>query len=227
MELTTTELAKYIDLTLLKPDATPAQIEDLCEQAIDLGTFAVCVNPCHVQLASIMLHGSKVLPITVIGFPLGSNMTEVKVFEAETAICFGAREIDLVMNVGYFLSDAAHVKYAAYEIGRIVLACGDIPVKVILETALLSGQQIRDACLIAEMAGARFVKTSTGFCGPTQYSPTGGATLAAIDTMKATVGGRLGIKASGGIHNRANALAMIAAGATRIGASNARAILAK
>lgn len=215
------QLAKFIDLTLLKPEASPAQIDALCAQALELGVYAVCVNPVHVARVANVLRGSGVPPISVVGFPLGANISHIKAVEATLAISHGAREIDMVVDIGALRTDDE--EKVTRDIREVASACRSysVPLKVILETSVLNTGQIMMGCRAAENAGAQFVKTSTGF------HPTGGATIAAIQIMHNTVGGRLGIKASGGIRDRATALAMIAAGATRIGASDARAILAE
>jgi len=206
------KLAGMIDHTLLKPDATPDQVRKLCAEAVEYGFYAVCVNPVHVEVAARSLQGSAVRVCSVIGFPLGANTTEIKVREAERAIADGAREVDMVLNVGAIKAgafdaaeqDIAAVVKAAHARGAIC--------KVILETGLLSDEEKVEACRRAVSAGADFVKTSTGF-GP------GGATVADIALMRRTVGPRVGVKASGGIRTYEVAREMVAAGATRIGAS--------
>jgi deoxyribose-phosphate aldolase len=216
----TAALSKMIDLTLLKPEATPVEIAGLCTEAKRLGCAAVCVQPKHVERVAQYLTGSSVLPITVVGFPHGMNEPAIKGTEAGLAIMRGAKEIDMVIDVGALKwnDDEAVLK----DIRAVTEVCRpmNVPVKVILETAALTSEEITRACRLAEEAGAQYVKTSTGFHAK------GGATVEVIALMHAAVGGRLGIKASGGIRDRATALAMIAAGATRIGASNATAILA-
>jgi deoxyribose-phosphate aldolase len=218
--MTNDQLAKYIDLTLLKPDATPVEIAELCSEAKRLGCYAVCVNPVHVERVAGHLAGSPVLPITVVGFPLGASVPAIKGTEAGVAIMHGAKEIDMVLNIGALKWNDDEAVVA--DIKMVVMVCRPlkVPVKVIIESAMLTTEEIARACLLSEEAGAQYVKTSTGFHAK------GGATVAAIETMHRAVGGRLGIKASGGIRDRATALAMITAGATRIGASSGRAILA-
>lgn len=214
------ELARYIDLTLLKPGTTSAQIYKLCEQAHAYGTYGACVNSAQVSRVRTALAGSSVKTVSVVGFPLGANASAAKAYEAYYAVVYGrAEEIDMVMNLDAFNSG----DYSAVhrDIEQVVKACGSVPVKVIIESAALSIGEIVRACLMAEEAGAKFVKTSTGF------HPAGGATVEAVGLMHRTVGGRLGIKASGKVDSRAFALALIEAGATRIGAGvdNAHAIL--
>jgi deoxyribose-phosphate aldolase len=205
------EIASFIDHTLLKPDAIEADIKRLCEEALTYGFASVCVNPCWVPLAHRLLYGTQVKVGTVIGFPLGANTSEVKAFEARTAISAGAQEIDMVINVGA-LRDG---KYEAVkrDIDLVVKASGPLAkLKVILETAYLSDEEKIKGCVLAMEAGADFVKTSTGF-GPE------GATARDVALMKRVVDGFLGIKAAGGIHSYEQAIEMIEAGATRIGAS--------
>lgn len=205
-------LAALIDHTLLKPEATAADIRKLCAEARQYGFASVCVNPYWTPLAVEELDGSTVPVCTVVGFPLGANATEVKVAETVVAIRAGAQEIDMVLNIGELRggthaaveADIRAVVQAATERGAIV--------KVILETALLNDQQKIAACRMAQDAGARFVKTSTGF-GP------GGATVEDVALMRRIVGPDMGVKASGGIRTLEDCRRMIAAGATRIGAS--------
>lgn len=208
--MTGKEIAKMIDHTLLKP-ATEEQISTLCEEAAQHGFASVCVNPCHVKLAAEKLHGTSVKVCTVIGFPLGENTTAVKVFETVEAIKNGATEIDMVMNQSWAKSMAWDK--VEKEIAEIKAACGDLVLKVILETCNLTDEQIVAASLASAKAGANFVKTSTGF-------GKGGATTHAVKLMHDTVAPMgLKVKASGGVHNFAEALAMVEAGAERIGAS--------
>ena len=210
------ELAKSIDHTLLKPDASSKQIEKLCSEAKQYGFASVCVNPCWVPLCSEMLKGSQVKVCTVIGFPLGSTSTESKAAEAEIAVRQGADELDMVINVGRLLEgdDAFVLK----DIQAVVHAAQGRAVKVIIEICYLNDAKIIRACQLSKEAGAEFVKTSTGF-------GTGGATEDAVKLMRNTVGPGMGIKAAGGIRNRQDALKMINAGATRIGASAGIAIV--
>ncbi len=207
-------LAAMIDHTLLKPEATADEVIALCEEATDLGVLAVCVSPSHLPITTFLGPGIGIA--TVIGFPSGAHQPAVKAHEAEVAIDAGATELDMVVNLG--LVKAGAWRAVGEEIDA-VRAATPVTLKVILETAALSLDEIAEACRVAEGAGADYVKTSTGF------HPTGGATVEAVALMAATVGGRLGIKASGGIRDAATALAMVAAGATRLGCSASRAIL--
>jgi deoxyribose-phosphate aldolase len=212
-------LARTIDHTLLKQEATPEQIIILCQEALENHFASVCINPLYVPLAAAHLHGSDVAVCTVIGFPLGATFTAVKVFEAETAISQGASEIDMVIAIGLL---KARERNRVYEdIAAVATAChirGAI-LKVILETALLTDEEKVLACEICKEAKADYVKTSTGFAK-------GGATLADIALMRKTVGPDMGIKAAGGIRDYETAIAMIDSGATRIGASSSLAIIA-
>jgi deoxyribose-phosphate aldolase len=198
-------IASIIDHTLLRPDATAAEICTVCEEAREHGFASVCVNPYWVKLAAPLY---KVC--TVIGFPLGANVTEIKVGETEAAIRAGAQEIDMVQNVGELRG--GNFEAVRNDIRAVVAAARGRIVKVILETALLDDDQKAKACELAKAAGASFVKTSTGF-GP------GGATIHDVVLMRKTVGPEMGVKASGGIRSLEDVRAMIAAGATRIGAS--------
>lgn len=210
------EIAKMIDHTLLKPEATVEQIKTLCEEARQYGFASVCVNPVHVALAYELLKDSQVKVCTVIGFPLGANTTAVKTFEASEAIKEGAEEVDMVINVGK-LKDK-NLEYVKNDIKAVVDAAkGKALTKVILETCLLSDDEKVTACKLAKEAGADFVKTSTGFnkCG---------ATAEDIKLMRETVGSEMGVKASGGVRSSADAIKMINAGASRIGASASIAI---
>lgn len=205
------DLAKYIDHTVLAADTTPQAIEKLCGEARDYGFKAVCVNPLFVTPAVAHLQGSSVLVATVVGFPLGANTTSIKVRETEEAIAQGATEIDMVMAVG--LLKANEEKAVEQDIAAVVRASGKHAVKVILETCWLTPEEIARACKLAVQAGAAFVKTSTGFGSR-------GASLDDVRIMREAVAGRCEIKASGGIRTREQALAMIEAGATRIGTSS-------
>lgn len=206
------EIARMIDHTLLKPDATQDQIAQLCYEARKYGFAAVCVNPTWVKLCSQLLKGSPVRVCTVVGFPLGATPTEVKAYEAQQAIDDGATEVDMVINIGALKSkDYALVERDIATVARICHAGGAI-LKVILETALLTDEEKVIACQLAKAAGADFAKTSTGF-GP------GGATVHDVELMRQVVGAEMGVKAAGGIRSYQDAQAMIAAGATRIGAS--------
>ena len=204
--------ASLIDHTLLKPEASESDIKKLCNEAIQFGFASVCVNPSWVKKASEFLRGSNVPVCTVIGFPLGATLPDVKAYEARRAIFNGAREVDMVINIGALKSgddcavedDIRHVREAAHENGVLL--------KVIIETALLTDEEKVRACLASKNAGADFVKTSTGFAK-------GGATSADVNLMRRTVGSALGVKASGGVKGIEDARAMFEAGATRIGAS--------
>ncbi|MCD4691005.1 deoxyribose-phosphate aldolase [bacterium] len=205
------ELAGMIDHTMLKPDATTEQVAQLCEEAKRCQFASVCINPCHVSLCAQLLRLTNVKVCTVIGFPLGATLPEVKAFEAERAMASGAQEIDMVANIGAIKSKDFDL--VERDIKGVVTACRSIAVlKVIIETALLSDEEKVRVCQIAKTAGADFVKTSTGFS-------TGGATTADVALMRATVGSDMGVKASGGIRDLETATEMLEAGATRIGAS--------
>lgn len=208
----TNNIAALIDHTLLKQDATKNQIEKLCGEAKQHVFASVCVNPTWVSLSASLLKDSPVKVCTVIGFPLGASTTEVKAFETTNAIENGADEIDMVLNVGA-LKDG-DFEYVQKDIQAVVEAAkGKAIVKVILETCLLTNEQIAKASELSKLAGADFVKTSTGFS-------TGGATVEAVKLMRETVGPELGVKASGGVRSLADLEAMVEAGATRIGASS-------
>ncbi len=205
-------VAAMIDHTLLKPDATQDQIAQLCYEARKYGFAAVCVNPSYVKLCSQLLQGTPVHVCTVVGFPLGATPPEVKVYEAQEAIDDGATEVDMVINIGALKSkDYALVERDIATVARTCHAGGAI-LKVIIEAALLTDEEKVIACQLAKAAGADYVKTSTGF-GP------GGATTHDVELMRRAVGPELGIKAAGGIKSYLDAKAMVAAGATRIGAS--------
>ncbi len=209
---TARDWASLIDHTLLKPEASEADIRKLCEEAAQFGFASVCVNPGWVKKASEFLKGSGVPVCTVIGFPLGATLSDVKAYEARRAIFNGAREVDMVINIGALKSgdvcavedDIRAVAEAAHENGVLC--------KVIIETALLTDDEKIRACIASKNAGADFVKTSTGFSK-------GGATVEDIALMRRTVGSSLGVKASGGVKGIDDARAMFEAGATRIGAS--------
>lgn len=205
-------IGRMIDHTLLKPDATPAEIAQLCHEARSYHFASVCVNPAFVKLCAELLKGSDVKVCTVIGFPLGATPPEVKAYETQQALKDGATEIDMVLNIGALR--AADYKAVLEDIGAVVRTAhaANAICKVILETSKLTDEQKVAACQIAKVAGADFVKTSTGFGG-------GGATVADIALMRHVVGREMGVKASGGVRNYQDAQAMIAAGATRIGAS--------
>ena len=214
---TRSRLAACIDHTLLKPNATDDQIRSLCREARECRFAAACVNPAAVPLATECLAGSAVKPCAVIGFPLGANATRIKAAEAALAVEQGAAEVDMVISVGTLKSGRG--TDVESDIRAVVAAAGGALVKVILETCFLSDEEKRTACRLAVNAGAHFVKTSTGF-------GSGGATVEDVRLMRAAVGPTLGVKASGGIRTLADALAMLDAGATRIGTSSGPAILA-
>lgn len=204
-------LAGYIDHTLLRAQAVPADIDALCAEAVRYGFAAVCVNPLYVERATSHLKASGVKVASVVGFPLGASRTVAKVYEAEKAIGEGAGEIDMVMPIGLFLG--GEERSVARDIARVVRAAGHIPVKVIIETCYLTPHQIGEASKLACEEGAAFIKTSTGF-------GTRGASVEDIVLIKKAVGDRCLIKASGGIRTREGALALIKAGASRIGTSS-------
>ena len=204
------DIAKYIDYTLLKATATPADIEKLCKEALEYGFYSVCVNSGYVPLAAEQLKGSKVNVCTVVGFPLGAMSTQAKLYETSVALTQGAQEIDMVLNVGLFLS--GNVAKVLEEIALLKQETGDRVLKVIIETCYLNDDQKRLASQVCVDAGADFVKTSTGF-------GTGGATLADVELIREVVGDRAKIKASGGIRDKQTALQYISLGVDRIGAS--------
>ncbi|MDX1418112.1 MAG: deoxyribose-phosphate aldolase [Candidatus Promineifilaceae bacterium] len=205
-------IAKMIDHTLLKPDASQDQIAQLCYEARTYHFASVCVNPAHAKLAAQLLKGSDVDVCTVVGFPLGATPAAVKAYETQQAIRDGATEIDMVINVGALKSRDYQALYE--DIGTVVRTAhaGNAIVKVIIEAALLSDEEKVIACQLSKAAGADFVKTSTGF-GP------GGATVADVALMRRVVGADIGVKAAGGVRSYSDAQEMIDAGATRIGAS--------
>lgn len=203
-------IASYIDHTMLAPQATVSQIRKLCEEAVKYHFASVCVNSCHVALCAELLKGTGVNVCTVVGFPLGAMSTKTKAFEAECAVADGAVEIDMVINVGALKDE--NWTFVEDDIRAVKKACGGKLLKVILETCLLTDDEIVRACQLSEAAGADYVKTSTGFSK-------GGATAEAVSLMRKTVGDRLGVKASGGIRDRESALKMIEAGASRLGCS--------
>ena len=209
-----TELARLVDHTLLSPTATAADVEALAAEAADLGTYSICVSPSMLPLP----FSPRVKVATVVGFPSGKHTPETKAFEAAEAVRNGADEVDMVIDIGALKSgDATHTEDEIRAVRDAVPAPGIL--KVIIESAALTDDEIVAACTGAEAAGADFVKTSTGF------HPSGGASVHAVELMAATVGGRLGVKASGGIRDWDAATAMIAAGATRLGLSGTRAVL--
>lgn len=211
-----TNVAAYIDHTLLAPTASREQIGRLCQEALEYRFASVCVNPGHVRLAARLLAGSPVKTCTVIGFPLGATTTLSKVMEARDAVANGAQELDMVINVGALMERDYTRVYS--DIRAVRDAAPGLVLKVILETGYLSKEQIVQGCILVKMAGADFVKTCTGF-GP------GKAELEDITLMREVVGPDFGVKASGGIRDRKTAMAMIKAGANRIGASAGVAIV--
>ena len=210
------EMSSYIDHTLLKPEATREDIIRLCREAVKYKFYSVCINPSHVLTAARELQNTGVKVCAVIGFPLGATTTAVKAFEAAEAVGNGAAEIDMVIHVGALKSD--DVDYVRNDIAAVVRAAKGRPVKVIIETGLLTEEEKVQACRLAEQAGAAYVKTATGF-GP------GGATIADIQLMRETIGPEVGIKASGGVRTAETARMMIEAGATRIGTSSGPALV--
>ncbi len=207
-----TDLAKFIDHTLLKPEATKQQIEVLCGEAKKYGFASVCVSPCYVSLCARLLKDTRVKVCTVISFPLGAATTATKVFEAEQAVKDGAQELDMVINVG-MLKSGEH-EYVENDIFTVVSRAKRLGAltKVILEAALLTDEEKIKGCLLSKRAGADFVKTSTGFSK-------GGATVGDVTLMRRVVGSAMGVKAAGGVRSREDALSMVASGADRIGAS--------
>jgi len=208
--LTAAEIAQYIDHTVLKPEAAGAAFDQLCQEALTYNFKSVCVNSSRVAYVADKLQGSEVAVCSVVGFPLGAMDSKAKAFEAGRAIEGGATELDMVINVGALKS--GDLKTVESDIKAVRLAApGKIVLKVIIETCLLTDDEKVQACEIAKAAGADFVKTSTGFSS-------GGATIEDVALMRKVVGPEMGVKASGGIKNYAGALAMIEAGANRIGA---------
>ena len=203
-------IASMIDHTLLKPEATPAQVEKLCAEAAEYHFASVCVNPVYIPLAARLLDGTGVKVCCVVGFPLGAIAPEQKAAEAASCAAMGAEELDMVIHVG--AAKAGDWALVQRDIAGVVKAAAGRTVKVIIETCLLTDEEKVKACEAAKAAGADFVKTSTGFS-------TGGATTHDIALMRNTVGPEMGVKASGGIRDYATAMAMIEAGANRIGAS--------
>jgi deoxyribose-phosphate aldolase len=213
------DIAKYIDHTLLNPQATKAEISKLCAEAKDNKFFAVCVNPCHVRQAVKELSSADTAVATVIGFPLGANLTDIKIAEAQRAISEGAEELDMVINIGA-LKDKEY-DFITEEIKAIVKVAKERIVKVIIETDLLTDEEKIEATKCCVKAGASIVKTSTGFVKDGK-----GATVEDVKLIKETLGdAKLGIKASGGIRDYDKAKALIDAGATRLGTSSGVAIV--
>ena len=209
-------IASYIDNTLLKPDATPEQIKKICAESVSLHCASVCVNPSYVPLVSECLRGSGVKTCTVIGFPLGMNNSAIKAAEARLASEQGADELDMVINIGRL--KAGDTEYVKNDIRAVVNAVKGKLVKVIIETYLLTDEEKVTACKLAQSAGADYVKTCTGFSG-------GGANVHDIALMRQTVGADMGVKASGGVRDYESAVALIEAGASRIGASSGKKIV--
>ena len=215
--MTNEKLCSMVDHTLLKQTATWADIKKLCDEGMEWHTASVCIPPCYVKQAADYVQG-KLTICTVVGFPNGNMTPAAKEFETREAIANGAKEVDMVINIG--MLRAGDTAYVADEIRRLKAACGDLVLKVIIETCLLTDAEKVQACLAAKRAGADFVKTSTGFSKA-------GATAADVALMRKTVGPAIGVKAAGGIRTYQDALAMIKAGASRIGASAGIAILAE
>ncbi len=216
MKISPESLAQMIDHTLLKPEATAQEIENLCAEAKNNRFYAVCVNPYFVATAEGFLKDTGVQLASVIGFPLGAATTDAKVFEAKQAIHDGATELDMVLNIGEVKS--GNFDAVENEIRQIVMVNSAVPVKVILETCLLTMDEIVRACKAAKAAGAAFVKTSTGFSKE-------GAKPEIVSAMRKTVGTEMGVKASGGIRSYESALLMVEAGANRLGTSSGVKIL--
>ena len=210
------KLAKMMDHTILKATATPEQVKKICEEALQINAASVCVNPTNVSLVKEMLSGSDVKVCTVIGFPLGANTSETKAFETRDAIAKGAEEVDMVINVGALLGGDTQTVYE--DIKAVVDAAAGTLVKVIIETCYLNDEQKKLACELSMKAGAQFVKTSTGF-------GTAGANPHDVALMRETVGDKMQVKASGGIRNYPDAIAVVEAGADRLGVSASIAIL--
>lgn len=215
-----TELAAMIDHTLLKPEATRAQVEALCAEAVEHGFAAACVSPIHAGLAVLSLADTGPRACAVVGFPSGAHPSAIKAAEAAHVASLGVEEVDMVIDLGGLIAEGAASVHADVAAVRAALP-GEVVLKVIIESAALTDEQIVAACRASVDAGADFVKTSTGF------HPSGGASTHAVSLMRATVGDGVGVKASGGIRTLADALAMVEAGADRIGASAGIAILAE
>lgn len=208
-------LAGFIDHTNLKADATSADIAKLCQEAADWKFYSVCVNSCHVAAAARLLSGTAVRVCSVVGFPLGASLSGAKAYEAKLAVENGASEIDMVINIGALRE--CDDSLVADDISAVVAAVPDSLVKVIIESAMLTEEEKQRGCLLAVRAGAHFVKTSTGFAA-------GGATVSDVMLMRSVVGPHIGVKASGGIRDCQTAIAMIKAGASRLGTSASVAI---
>lgn len=207
---TPASLAAYIDHTLLKPEASVAEIKKICGEAREYRFASVCVNPSYIKLVAEELHGSGVTPCCVVGFPFGTHTPEAKAAETAQAVADGALEVDMVINVGAIKSDDWDL--VERDVAAVVQAAGKAGVKVILETSLLTDEEKVRACAVSKKAGAAFVKTSTGYS-------TGGATAHDVALMRTTVGPEVGVKASGGVRTYEDAVTMLEAGANRLGAS--------
>jgi deoxyribose-phosphate aldolase len=216
MKITRVQLAGMIDHSLLKPQSTREDLKKLCAEAVAYGFKAVCVNPVHVADAAALLAGAKPLVCSVVGFPFGTHTAAAKAAETAEVIRLGAKEVDMVLRIGA-LKEERYDEVKA-DIAAVVQAAGGCPVKVIIETCYLTEEEKVRACLLAVAAGAAFVKTSTGY-------GSAGATVLDLRLMRRTVGEEIGVKAAGGIRTLADALAMIEAGASRIGASASVAII--
>lgn len=216
MTIEPASLAHYIDHTLLAANASREQLRQLCQEAQQYGFYSVCVNSAHVPYVAQCLKEAPSRVCAVVGFPLGAGLSETKAFEAERAIANGAQEIDMVLNIGW-LKDGL-LEEVRSDIAQVLAACGSVPLKVILETCLLDDLQKEQACVICRELGVAFVKTSTGFSHQ-------GATLEDVRLMRQVVGPDMGVKASGGVRDYATAVAMIEAGATRLGTSSGVAIV--
>ncbi len=216
MNLTPAELARYVDHTLLSPTATEADVNTLAAEAVRLGTYSICVSPSMLPITAPL---GDVKVATVCGFPSGKHTAATKAAEAAESVAFGADEVDMVIDLGLLKAGRPELTQAEIAAVRASVPAPKV-LKVIIEAAALTDEEIVAACHAAEEAGADFVKTSTGF------HPAGGASVHAVELMAATVGGRLGVKASGGIRDWATAVAMIEAGATRLGLSGTAAVLA-
>ena len=216
MKIEPAALAQYIDHTLLAADATREQIATLCSEAKEHGFYSVCVNSGQVPYAASLLKGERVLVCAVVGFPLGAGLSDTKAFEARQAIAAGAGEIDMVLNIGALKDGLLDV--VRDDIAAVKAACGAVPLKVIFETCLLDDAQKTQACEISRELDVAFVKTSTGFSRS-------GATVEDVTLMRKVVGAGVGVKASGGVRDYATAVAMIEAGATRLGTSSGIAIV--
>ncbi len=214
--ITPAQLAGMVDHTILKPETTPAEVEAHCREAIDLGVFSVCVSPSFLPIPQEWLHGVAVA--TVCGFPSGKHTREIKATEATQSVALGAQEVDMVIDIGNAI--AGDWPGVRSDVSAVREAIPGAVLKVIIESAALSDQQIIEVCRICADAGADFVKTSTGF------HPAGGATTHAVELMRRTVGSALGVKASGGIRTWDAAVSMVEAGASRLGLSGTGAVLA-